>query len=66
MLGHGFELDEPEPEPEPVDGAAVDGLVPVLGALVLGELVLLLGAVVLELLLEVLLDGVELVVVVAA
>ena len=43
----------------------MDGVDPVLGALVAGELVLLPGAVVLELLLEVLLGGVVVVVVAA-
>ncbi len=63
MFGHGFEPGEPE-EP-PAEGAAVDGVEPVLGALVAGEVVLLGGAVVLELLLEVLLGGVVVVVVAA-
>ena len=61
MFGHGFEPvepDEPEEPDEPDEGAAVDGVDPVLGVLVAGELVLLPGAVVLELLLEVLLGGV--------
>ncbi len=65
MFGHGFELDDPE-EPDEPDEGAVDGVEPVLGVLVAGELVLLLGgAVVLELLLEVLLGGVVVVVVAA-